>query len=271
MKKTDKLKHYSRLNITLLRGFYSLTPVYKSKFFDTRFILPVRWDSKREKFVKVDYTRDSFLTLTQRVSSNANDIQRLHKEKTKLIQALKRHFGLRYYVSVSEYTKAGLIHYHIILFRVPYIPKDFIEKFWTLGFSFISASNDKGSFYYLLSYLNKAKKGQKHLRITWSKSFQKDSFFSFSTYIYAYYKKGVYNTSINESSNKILFFYIKGLQSWIDRNLMLYKFLVSRIFRFASSYFLTEKAFTSFLYLLEKYYYNFPESIDLGLKFTIIK
>ena len=254
MKKTDKLKHFTRLNSVLYKGFSNSTLVYKSTFWDFRFSSDV---------IRYDYTKSSFLTLTQRIDYKNNDFEMLHKEKTKLLQALKRHFGLRYYVSVSEFTKKGVIHYHLILFRVPYIPKFFISRYWTLGFNFISATNDKGAFYYLLSYFSKAKAGQKHLRFVWSKSFSKDGYFSFNSFIYLYFKNGFYNNSLKSPFFKTPYFIIKGLDAWIDRQILIYRFLLFRILFYKSMYFLSYKQFSIYLSLLERFYKNFPESIDL--------
>lgn len=38
------------------------------------------------------------------------------------------------YIAVPEFTKKGRIHYHIILFNVPYVKSTLLEKIWSNGF-----------------------------------------------------------------------------------------------------------------------------------------
>jgi hypothetical protein len=106
----------------------------------------------------------SFLTLTQVGFKSAKDLRR---SLDRVIHYLKRHYGLRFYITASEYQKRGSIHYHIILFDVPMIDIKKVESVWGEGFVKINrANNSLEVVYYLISYLKDG------LRLSWSYSFK---------------------------------------------------------------------------------------------------
>lgn len=222
------IKHYTRLNLLKLKGF--------------------------------DFSNSSFLTLTIANSGIASNMKKVHNAKSKLIKHLKRK-GLRYYVSVSEYQERGVLHYHLILFNVPYldIDKD-IKRFWRLGFvkiNMIKSYNKDGAFYYLLSYISK-KKNQKHLRLVWSRSFQKDGWFSFSSSIYVYATKN--KESIIDFPNfDPSIFVVPGASSYWERKIFRYRYRVyalNCLMRY-NFYLYSEEVYNHFMFLLERYAFNF--------------
>lgn len=156
------------------------------------------------KYVKdFQFGRSSVLTLT---SESYKRISDFHKAKTRLMLWLKRRYGLQYYVSVSEYQKRSVIHYHIILFNVPYIPKVDIEKEWGLGWVWIKEiDNLDGAMYYLLKYLSLVNKSQNHLRFVWSKSFE-DYFKFHSSLLLRFDKKESRIYNVIEKQNYTIWF-----------------------------------------------------------------
>lgn len=83
----------------------------------------------------------SFLTLTQRNDSIIqDDIDIGNREFQNFLKRLKRYLKKYHpervlkYIATWELTKAGKIHYHIILFSFPYVPAKEIERLWTHGF-----------------------------------------------------------------------------------------------------------------------------------------
>lgn len=106
----------------------------------------------------------SFLTLTQRGLKSSRELKR---SRMRLMDYLKREYGLRYYITASEFQERGSIHYHIILFDVPYMDKEEIEKVWGEGWAWITrASSEIDAIRYLVKYVKKG------LRLSWSYTFK---------------------------------------------------------------------------------------------------
>ena len=78
--------------------------------------------------------RTSFLTLT--FSDNKQDLRVAHKEMDIFFKKLRRHLKnipLKY-IWVWELQKRGAIHYHVLLFDVPFIPIEKLRTMWPHGF-----------------------------------------------------------------------------------------------------------------------------------------
>jgi hypothetical protein len=86
-----------------------------------------------------------FLTLT--FGDNVTDLDVAHYEFKKFRQRLNylvfgtKSGNLRYTV-VPEFQKRGAVHYHVILYNLPYIKADVIEKVWGNGFIKINKIDD---------------------------------------------------------------------------------------------------------------------------------
>lgn len=62
------------------------------------------------------------------------------------------------YIAVPEFQERGAVHYHILIFNMPFIDKMVIEKdIWKLGGTTIKAVNrSKGLYNYITKYITKA-------------------------------------------------------------------------------------------------------------------
>lgn len=94
-----------------------------------------RWELSRLIDVNFD-EKTSFLTLT--FKENITDIDYANQEFKKFIKRLNyRLFKTKRaklkYIAVWELQKRGAIHYHIILFSLPYIPQKKLKELWPLG------------------------------------------------------------------------------------------------------------------------------------------
>lgn len=80
---------------------------------------------------------EKFLTLT--FSDHVTEIDLANYELEKFIKRLNydifqsKRANLKY-IAVPELTLKGRIHYHIILFNIPYVKADKLEKIWSNGF-----------------------------------------------------------------------------------------------------------------------------------------
>jgi len=100
-----------------------------------------------------------FLTLT--FGDNIADIDEANYEYTKFIRRLnwdvyKTKQSILKYVVVPEFQKRGAIHYHAVLFNLPFIGKEKIETIWGNGFIKIKAIDsihDVG--FYITKYMVK--------------------------------------------------------------------------------------------------------------------
>ena len=107
-----------------------------------------------------------FLTLTFR--DNVQDIKQANYEFTKFIQRLNYLvFGTKKanlkYTCVVEFQKRGAIHYHVILYNMPFTKHKIIEEIWSNGFIKINKIDDIDNVgAYVAEYLGQAEKGQGH-------------------------------------------------------------------------------------------------------------
>lgn len=86
-----------------------------------------------------------FITLT--FGDNVTDLDVAHYEFKKFIQRLNylvygtKVANLRY-TAVPEFQKRGAVHYHVVIYNLPYIKADVIEKVWGNGFIKINKIDD---------------------------------------------------------------------------------------------------------------------------------
>lgn len=74
-----------------------------------------------------------FLTLT--FAENVTDIKQANYEFKKFIQRLGYTLAIKCkYSAVIEFQKRGAIHYHVVLYNVPYVPSKDLQKIWGHGF-----------------------------------------------------------------------------------------------------------------------------------------
>uniref|UniRef100_UPI003F689A82 rolling circle replication-associated protein n=1 Tax=Kurthia senegalensis TaxID=1033740 RepID=UPI003F689A82 len=67
----------------------------------------------------------------------------------------KKHSGLKY-VCVVERQERGALHYHIVLFNMPFMPVDDLAKIWGHGFVRINAIDDVDNLgAYVVKYIEK--------------------------------------------------------------------------------------------------------------------
>lgn len=92
-----------------------------------------------------------FLTLTH--AANITDIKYSNSEFTKFIKRLKRHTNTDIkYIAVIEFQKRGSIHYHIVIFNLPYTRKEEIARIWRHGYVKINAIDN---IYNIGAYVSK--------------------------------------------------------------------------------------------------------------------
>ena len=105
-----------------------------------------------------------FLTLT--FKDNIKDIKQANYEFTKFIKRLNYHcFGTKKanlkYTCVIEFQERGAIHYHVIIYNIPYIKASEISNIWGNGFIKINKIDDVDNVgAYVSEYLGQAYKGQ---------------------------------------------------------------------------------------------------------------
>ena len=79
-----------------------------------------------------------FLTLT--FKENVTDLDQANYNFKKFRQRLEYREKVKLkYLNVVEFQKRGAVHYHTMLFNLPYIPRGKIEKAWDQGFIKINA------------------------------------------------------------------------------------------------------------------------------------
>lgn len=104
-----------------------------------------------------------FVTLTYR--ENVMDIDYSNGEFTRFIKRLGRKTGQKLeYVAVIEFQERGAIHYHVLFFNLPYVPKEDLYEVWRNGFVQINRVDrveDVGS--YMVKYMGKGT-GDERLR-----------------------------------------------------------------------------------------------------------
>ena len=105
-----------------------------------------------------------FLTLT--FKENIKDLDKANYEFEKFIKRLNYHcFGTKKanlkYTCVVEFQKRGAIHYHVIIYNMPYIKANDIGNVWGNGFIKINKIDDVDNVgAYVSEYLGQAEKGQ---------------------------------------------------------------------------------------------------------------
>ena len=105
-----------------------------------------------------------FLTLT--FKENIQDIEQANYEFGKFIKRLNYYcFGTKKanlkYTCVIEFQKRGAIHYHVIIYNMPFVKANDIAKVWGKGFIKINKIDDIDNVgAYVAEYLGQAEKGQ---------------------------------------------------------------------------------------------------------------
>ncbi|PHI10803.1 MULTISPECIES: rolling circle replication-associated protein [Fusobacterium] len=96
---------------------------YQDKRFEIKRIIDCNYDDK-----------STFLTLT--FKENIQDIERANREFTLFIKRLKRYLKNQQlkYIATWELQQRGAIHYHLVLFSVPYIDNKKLGELWANGF-----------------------------------------------------------------------------------------------------------------------------------------
>ena len=112
-----------------------------------------------------EYTA-KFVTLT--FKDNITDIKQANYEFKKFIKRLNYYcFGTKKtnlkYTCVIEFQKRGSIHYHIIIYNMPYVKANDISNVWGNGFIKINKIDDVNNVgAYVSEYLGQSEKGQGH-------------------------------------------------------------------------------------------------------------
>ena len=105
-----------------------------------------------------------FLTLTFR--ENIQDIKQANYEFSKFIKRLNyRLYGTKKvnlkYTTVIEFQKRGAIHYHTIIYNMPYLKADELSNIWGNGYIKINKIDDIDNVgAYVGEYLGKAEQGK---------------------------------------------------------------------------------------------------------------
>ena len=105
-----------------------------------------------------------FLTLTFR--DDVKDLDKANYEFMKFIKRLNYHcFGTKKanlkYTCVVEFHKSGVIHYHVIIYNMPYVKANDIANVWGNGYIKINKIDNVGNVgAYVSEYLGQAEKGQ---------------------------------------------------------------------------------------------------------------
>ncbi|MFZ2539948.1 MAG: hypothetical protein WAX04_13795 [Oscillospiraceae bacterium] len=99
-----------------------------------------------------------FLTLT--FSENIQDIAWANNEFRKFIKRLGNHIAhdqcYLKYLAVIEFQKRGAVHYHLIIFNLPYMPVKEISEIWRYGYIWINAVDHVDNLgAYVVKYMNK--------------------------------------------------------------------------------------------------------------------
>ena len=96
-----------------------------------------------------------FLTLT--FKENIDNVKEGNRQFTMFIKRMNRRIKktLRY-VAVHEFQKRGALHYHMIIFNLPFIEHKEISKIWRNGMIDIELVNNEGISNYLSKYISKS-------------------------------------------------------------------------------------------------------------------
>lgn len=102
--------------------------------------------------------REKFFTLT--FKENVTDHEKANSEFRSFIKRLnykifKKESGLKY-VCVVERQSRGALHYHIVLFNMPFVPVEQLGEIWGLGFVRINEIEDVDNLgAYVVKYIEK--------------------------------------------------------------------------------------------------------------------
>lgn len=97
-----------------------------------------------------------FLTLT--FKENIKDLKKANKEFTNFIKRINRYLGFKMrYIAVPEFQERGAVHYHTLIFNLPFISGKKIEtELWKQGATNIRlVRKGYGIFGYITKYLTK--------------------------------------------------------------------------------------------------------------------
>ena len=107
-----------------------------------------RWGKEREKFFTLKFKKN----VTDHESANAEFRSFIKRLNYKLF---KKHSGLKY-VCVVERQERGALHYHIILFNMPYVPHKELLELWGHGAVTINAIDHVDNVgVYVVKYIEK--------------------------------------------------------------------------------------------------------------------
>lgn len=101
-----------------------------------------------------------FLTLT--FGDNVTDLDQAHYEFKKFIQRMNYLvFGMKSgnlkYTAVVEFQERGAVHYHVIIYNIPYTRVEVIERIWGNGYVWINKIDNVDNVgAYVCKYLTKA-------------------------------------------------------------------------------------------------------------------
>jgi hypothetical protein len=99
--------------------------------------------------------KPTFLTLT--FKDNVTNIKLANKHFTNFIKRMSRRIGKQMrYVAVHEFQKRGALHYHAIVFNLPYIEAKEIAKIWRHGMIDIEIVKSQGLPFYMTKYITKS-------------------------------------------------------------------------------------------------------------------
>lgn len=125
-----------------------------------KMVLLVNTNYGKWKMDDVEYFNPVFLTLT--FAENVTNIKEANYEFTKFIQRLNNHImgkkgSYLKYVNAIEFQKRGAVHYHCVIFNMPFIKKGIIEDIWGHGFIFINKIKESNVIgLYISKYITKA-------------------------------------------------------------------------------------------------------------------
>jgi hypothetical protein len=96
-----------------------------------------------------------FITLT--FAENVTDLRSANYEWKKVRQRLEYEVGKKLeYLAVPEFQKRGAVHYHVILFNMPYVPHTLLVEIWGKGQIWINAIEHVTNVgAYVTSYMTK--------------------------------------------------------------------------------------------------------------------
>ena len=97
-----------------------------------------------------------FLTLT--FADHVTDLKKANYEFKKFKQRFEYYLGVRIkYLCVPEFTKKGRIHYHVVLFNLPFVKNKTLQSIWSNGFIKINKiDNCDNVGAYVSKYMTKA-------------------------------------------------------------------------------------------------------------------